>query len=296
MVYQLSRDLALVQTVDFFPPVVDDPYLFAIRISINALSDIYAMGAKPAVALNLLCVPSCLPVEAVQGILSGGHDKAFEACCAIGGGHTIEDQEPKYGLCVTGFVHPARVLTNKGARPGDALVLTKPLGSGILTTAAKGDLAEAGALAVAQAQMATLNRAAADLAADLEVHACTDITGFGLLGHALEMAQASGATLEITAGELPLLPQARQLAEMGIIPGGAYRNGDFVKDHCQASPQLARVFWDLMADPQTSGGLLFALPKKDAAELLRRLESVTPWGRCIGTVLPLGEKALVLEV
>lgn len=289
----------MVQTVDFFPPIVDDPFLFGQIAAANALSDIYAMGAKPAVAMNLLCVPSCLEESVIRDILAGGHDKAFEACCAIGGGHTIQDNEPKYGLCVTGFVHPQRVLTNGGARPGDVLVLTKPLGSGVITTAAKADLAEAPALNTAYEQMAALNKSACELAAGLEVHGCTDVTGFGLLGHSLEMAQASGATLEITASALPLLPQARELAEMGIIPGGAYRNMDYVTPYLQGDlaqweTGARRSVLDLMCDPQTSGGLLFALPEKAARELSSRLETVTPWARLIGRVLPKEDKPLAL--
>lgn len=295
LVYQVSPDLAMVQTVDFFPPVVDDPYLFGQIAAANSLSDIYAMGARPAVAMNLLCVPSCLKEDIVREILAGGHDKAFEARCAIGGGHTIEDDEPKYGLCVTGFIHPAKVLTNGGARPGDILVLTKPLGSGVITTAAKADLASAGALAEAGGQMAALNKAASELAEDLEAHACTDVTGFGLLGHGLEIAQASGVSLEISASDLPLLPQARELAEMGILPGGLYRNMDYVAPYLRTADGVSQSSLDLLCDPQTSGGLLFALSPKAADELISRLESVTPWARRVGQVLPAGERALLVR-
>ena len=214
-VYKVSDDLALVQTVDFFPPVVDDPYDFGRIAAANALSDVYAMGGEPRLAMNLLAVPGCLPREAVGAILEGGAAKAAEAGAVIAGGHSIEDAEPKYGLCVTGLVHPNRVLTNTGAREGDILVLTKPLGTGILTTAAKAELLDEQAYRALVEQMAALNKAAAQAAAPLCPHACTDITGFGLLGHLKELAEGSGRTAEVWAGKVPLLPQALELARDG---------------------------------------------------------------------------------
>ena len=226
-VYRVTGDTAVIQTVDFFTPIVDDPYLFGQIAAANALSDVYAMGGVPRLAMNLLCVPNCLSLQTVRKILEGGHDKAVEAGCVIAGGHTIQDNEPKYGLCVTGFVHPDRILKNVGARPGDVLVLTKPLGSGVLTTAIKGGLCTDAQKAEVYMHMATLNaRAGEAVAAADNVHACTDVTGFGLLGHSYEMAAGSDVTIVLEGSRLPLMGGARELASMGIIPAGAYRNLD----------------------------------------------------------------------
>ena len=208
-VYSVSDDVAVIETVDFFTPIVDDPYLFGQIAAANALSDVYAMGGVPKLAMNLLCVPSCLPLDTVRAILEGGHDKAVEAGCVIAGGHTIQDDEPKYGLCVTGFVHPQHILKNIGAQPGDVLVLTKALGVGVITTALKAALADDSARDAAYASMAALNAKAAQAVREVEnVHACTDVTGFGLLGHSYEMASGSGVTVRLHGAALPLLPQA----------------------------------------------------------------------------------------
>ena len=207
-VYSVSDDVAVIETVDFFTPIVDDPYLFGQIAAANALSDVYAMGGVPKLAMNLLCVPSCLPLDTVRAILEGGHDKAVEAGCVIAGGHTIQDDEPKYGLCVTGFVHPQHILKNIGAQPGDVLVLTKALGVGVITTALKAALADDSARDAAYASMAALNAKAAQAVREVEnVHACTDVTGFGLLGHSYEMASGSGVTVRLHGAALPLLPQ-----------------------------------------------------------------------------------------
>ena len=286
----------MIETVDFFTPIVDGPYLFGQIAAANALSDVYAMGGTPRLAMNLLCVPSCLSPETIRAILEGGHDKAVEAGCVIAGGHTIQDNEPKYGLCVTGFVHPQRILKNIGAQPGDVLVLTKPLGCGIVTTALKAGAASDEARDAAYRHMAELNaRAGAAIRESAQVHACTDVTGFGLLGHSYEMAVGSAVTIRLHGGALPLLPQTRELAEMGIIPGGAYRNRDYVKPQLTVLPGAQRALLDLAADPQTSGGLLAALPLREAEALLERLHAFAPWSAIVGEVLPRRSTALEFD-
>ena len=219
-VYKISDDLALVQTVDFFPPIADDPYLFGQIAAVNALSDVYAMGGEPKLCLNIMAVPDSMPKEAVHEMLRGGYDKVYEAGALITGGHSILDDEPKYGLAVTGFVHPDRVLTNAGARPGDVLLFTKPLGIGVLTTAAKAGLASPEAMELAQRLMTTLNKSARDVMVNYRVHACTDVTGFGMLGHACEMAQGSGVEIELWTEAVDFIPQAAELAKIGILPEG----------------------------------------------------------------------------
>ena len=282
-VYKLSQDLALVQTVDFFPPIADDPYLFGQIAAANALSDVYAMGGEPKLCLNIMAVPRDMPPETVRRLLRGGYDKVYEAGALITGGHSILDDEPKYGLAVTGFVRPDKMLTNAGARPGDVLLFTKPLGTGVLTTAAKADLAPAGAMARAYELMATLNRAARDIMVRHPVHACTDVTGFGLLGHGLEMAQGSGVELEIDAGAVDFIPEAAELARMGILPEGMYRNRSFAEDFVDpGGTELWRQ--DLLYDPQTSGGLLMAVDPAGAEALLRELEGAVPSAQRLGAV------------
>ena len=286
-VYRITDEIAAIHTVDFFTPIVDDPFWFGQIAAANALSDVYAMGGRPAVAMNLLCVPNCLSQETVRKILEGGHQKAVEAGCVIAGGHTIQDNEPKYGLCVTGYVHPDKVLRNVGARPGDALVLTKPLGTGVLTTAAKADLLEPEQYDRLVRSMAQLNAKAAEAMLQCrEIHACTDVTGFGLLGHADEMAAGSGVTIRIYSRRLPLLPGALELAEMGIIPAGAYRNRDYVMPRLSVGENVPQARLDLISDPQTSGGLLIALPMEEAGALVDALRADCPDSAIVGTVLP----------
>ena len=271
------------QTVDFFPPMVDDPFLFGQIAAANALSDIYAMGGTPTHAMNLLCFPSCLRLEIAGEILAGGADKAMEAGCTIAGGHSIQDNEPKYGLCVSGIVDPKRILANSSAKPGDAIVLTKVLGTGILTTAFKGEVIDETELKPATDSMKELNRRAAEAAKGMNVHACTDITGFGLLGHACEMAEGSGHTIVIDSTALPLLPKVLEMAKMGLIPAGAYRN----RDHFGGKIDLSGVkqeLADVMFDPQTSGGLLFSIDEKDTFELLKRLTDAGVTAAVIGHV------------
>ena len=292
-VYRVTDEIAAIHTVDFFTPIVDDPFWFGQIAAANALSDVYAMGGRPAVAMNLLCVPGCLSQETVRKILEGGHAKAVEAGCVIAGGHTIQDNEPKYGLCVTGYVHPDRVLRNVGARPGDALVLTKPLGTGVLTTAAKADLLEPEQYDRLIRSMAQLNAKAAEAMLQCrEIHACTDVTGFGLLGHADEMAAGSGVTVRIYSRRLPLLPGALELAEMGIIPAGAYRNRDYVMPRLSIGENVPQARLDLISDPQTSGGLLIALPMEDAGALVSALWADCPDSAIVGTVLPRADHTL----
>ena len=292
-VYRITDQIAAIHTVDFFTPIVDDPFWFGQIAAANALSDVYAMGGRPAVAMNLLCVPNCLSQETVRKILEGGHQKAVEAGCVIAGGHTIQDNEPKYGLCVTGYVHPDKVLRNVGARPGDALVLTKPIGTGVLTTAAKADLLEPEQYDRLVRSMAQLNAKAAEAMLQCrEIHACTDVTGFGLLGHADEMAAGSGVTIRIYSRRLPLLPGALELAEMGIIPAGAYRNRDYVMPRLSVGENVPQARLDLISDPQTSGGLLIALPMEDAGALVSALRTDCPDSAIVGTVLPKADHTL----
>ncbi len=295
-VYQVSPEVAVIQTVDFFTPIVDDPYLFGQIAAANALSDVYAMGGVPKLAMNLLCVPNCLSLQTVRGILEGGHSKAVEAGCVIAGGHTIQDNEPKYGLCVTGFVHPDQILRNVGALPGDVLVLTKPLGAGILTTALKADLISPEARDEVYAHMATLNARAGQAVLQVEqVHACTDVTGFGLLGHAFEMTQEGSVTIRLHGKALPLMREAREMAEMGVIPSGAYRNQDYVRPHLTLLPGAEQVLLDLASDPQTSGGLLVSLPPDQAERLLALLRPFAPWSAIVGQVLPPQKTAIELD-
>ncbi len=282
-VYRISEDLALVQTVDFFPPIADDPYLFGQIAAANALSDVYAMGGEPKLCLNIMAVPRDMPPEAVHELLRGGYDKVYEAGALITGGHSILDDEPKYGLAVTGFVHPDRMLTNSGARPGDVLLFTKPLGIGVLTTAAKADMAPPQAMERAHRLMTTLNKAARDIMVQYRVHACTDVTGFGLLGHGLELAQGSGVELEIDVGAVDFIPEAAELARMGILPEGMYRNRSFAEE--SVDPGAAELWrQDLLYDPQTSGGLLMAVDPEDAEALYEALIPAVPSAQRLGVV------------
>lgn len=282
-VYRASDELALVQTVDFFPPIADDPFLFGQIAAANALSDVYAMGSEPRIALNLLCVPKSMPDSVVHDLLRGGYSKVYEAGAVIVGGHSILDEEPKYGLCVTGFVHPNHILTNAGAQPGDVLFLTKPLGAGILTTAAKAGLCPPDVLKAAYERMTTLNRAARDTMVQFRVHACTDVTGFGLLGHALEMAQGSGVQIKLNVSALPIPSEALELARMGILPEGMYRNRKYAEPFVMADSVPLEI-QDALYDPQTSGGLLIAVDPNDADALAETLQKTVPDACCIGTV------------
>ncbi len=269
--YRLSDDLALIQTVDFFPPVVDDPYTYGAIAAANAMSDVYAMGGEVLVALNIAAFPDGLPLDILTRIFEGGADKAAEAGVVIAGGHTVTDDEPKYGLVVTGTIHPDRILTKAGARPGDVVYLTKPLGTGVVTTALKARAADPADVDAAVASMLTLNRDAARLAQQVGAHACTDVTGFGLIGHATEVAQKSGVRLTLHAAAVPLLPGAERYAREGRLPGGMRRNRAFYGEGPESiltmAPDVPQVLRDLFFDPETSGGLLFTLPAERAADL-----------------------------
>jgi selenide,water dikinase len=285
-VYRLNDDLALVQTVDYFTPVVDDPYTFGQIAAANALSDIYAMGAKPLLALNIIGFPiKLLPLEIMVEILKGGADKVKEAGAIVAGGHTIEDNEPKYGLAVTGLIHPGRVIKNAGANPGDVLILTKPLGTGIINTAVKGKLADEPTRRAAVEVMTALNDRAAGVMFSLGVSACTDITGFGLLGHLYEMLSASGVGGRIYLKDVPVLEQVRNLAEMGLIPGGAYRNLEYLEEWLRWDKEIDETDRLILADPQTSGGLLMAVSGKRSDEAVSALRAEGVTGVKIGEII-----------
>lgn len=294
-VYAVSDDLALVQTVDFFPPIVDDPFLFGQIAAANALSDVYAMGAEPRLAMNVMCLAPQMGQDAVKAILEGGYSKAYEANVLITGGHTIEDKEPKYGLAVTGFVHPDALLRNSSAKEGDVLILTKPLGVGILMTAAQGDFVDDSLLKKLYAQMACLNKKARDIMIQYDVHSCTDVTGFGLLGHACEMARGSQKTIHFDVSAIPYHQDAYKMAAMGLVPAGAYRNRDFAAQDITMKRPIAEPLLDILYDPQTSGGLLIAVAEKDASVLERNLQDAIPCAKRIGYVTKRKETALVLE-
>lgn len=271
-VYRVSDEVALIQTVDFFPPMVDDPYTFGQIAAANALSDVYAMGGEPRLALNVVAFPNCLGAEVLGEILAGGASKVQEAGAVLAGGHSINDEEPKYGLCVSGFVHPDRIWKNGGAQAGDVLLLTKPLGVGLINTAVKAGMASAEAEKRAVESMSCLNKMAMEVLREAEVHSCTDVTGFGLTGHALETARASKASLVIETKKLEVLPDALFYASMGLVPEGTYRNKEFNKKDVRIEEQVDEALEDLVFDPQTSGGLLVSLPGRDAETVLRKLE------------------------
>lgn len=285
-VWRLCADLALVQTVDFFTPVVDDPYTFGQIAAANALSDIYAMGGQPLTCLNIAAFPKdALPLHVLGDILRGGIDKVNEAGATVVGGHTINDDTPKYGLAVTGLVHPDRILTNAGGKPGDILLLSKPLGAGILTTAMKRTSLPAKVIAETLGTMRTLNKEAARVALTYNAHACTDITGFGLLGHLHEMANASHLAAKVEAATVPLLPQTLELAEAGFICGGSKANlayaNTFTHFGTNVSPQMQAI----LSDAITSGGLLIALPASHAANALTALRQECLSAAAVGTLI-----------
>jgi len=264
--------LAIVLTLDFFTPIVDDPYTFGQVAAANSLSDVYAMGGKPVVAMNIVCFPiNKMDISILQDILKGGLDKMREAEVLLVGGHSVEDNELKYGLSVTGTIHPEKVLTNKGARTGDKLILTKPLGTGIINTALKGGLAHEHSVSESIKCMTTLNKKAAELMTEVEVHACTDITGFGLLGHACEMVEGQDVGMVIYSSAVPILPGTEKLAQMGLIPGGTIRNRDFRLAMIDRATQISDEQLLILFDAQTSGGLLISMPEQDAQSLLKRL-------------------------
>lgn len=293
-VYQVSDELALIQTLDFFTPVADDPYVFGQVAAANAMSDVYAMGGEPKIALNIVAFPNHMNTEILGDILRGGADKVKEAGAVLAGGHTIQDDTPKYGLSVTGFVHPKAFWKNYGAKEGDVLILTKPLGVGILNTAIKADMATEEETAQVIRSMTCLNKYARDIMKDFHIHACTDVTGFGLGGHAVEMAKGSGKTLVIETDQLPVMDGVREYASMGLIPAGAYRNREFAeKAGVHSSAEICME--DIVFDPQTSGGLLLAVPTEEADKAMEKLKDLELPSAVIGKVESRQEPVLILK-
>lgn len=286
-IYRISEKQALVQTVDFFTPIVDDPYKFGQIAAANAFSDVYAIGGKPLTALNVICFPvSCHPLEVMEAILRGGYDKILEAGAVLVGGHSIEDAEPKYGLSITGLVDIDKMVTAGGAKPGDCLVLTKPLGTGIIATAVKGEIITDKEAAAVINGMATLSAAPSKAMVQVGVSACTDVTGFSLLGHLYEMLISSNAAAEIDYKKVPLYPDVREMTAMGMIPGGAYRNLEYMRPHLtwegQAEDKDDALI--ILADPQTSGGLLVALQEAKLEAYLSALKKNNAEGHLIGRI------------
>lgn len=280
-VYKLTPECALVQTVDFFTPIVDDPYNFGAIAAVNALSDVYAMGGRPLTALSILCYPNKGDLDDLEHILKGGTEKMREAGCAVLGGHSVADNDIKFGYSVTGSIHPNRIKTNTGARPGDALLFTKRIGTGVISTALKLGVARDSDVEVSIQSMLTLNRAACEAMLEFDVHGCTDVTGFGLLGHAREMALGSHVTLEIDPKAVQFLPGAVDYARQGAIPGGLKNNRAFASPCVQESPAGKSGFDDLLYDPQTSGGLLISLSEADAEALARKFPAAYRIGRVV---------------
>ena len=285
----------MIQTVDFFTPIVDDPYMFGQIAAANSLSDVWAMGGEPAVALNIVGFPNCLDPAILGDILAGGADKVKEAGAVLVGGHSVQDDEPKYGLCVSGFVHPDKIFKNYGCRPGDALVLTKQIGSGIINTAIKGEIASDTSIKEAQLVMASLNKKAKLVAEKFNVSACTDITGFGLLGHCVEMAEASGVTFEIVTDSVEYMADAIEYAQMGLVPAGTYKNRGYSVDKIEADG-VSPVYLDLLYDPQTSGGLLLSVAPEDLNGMLQEFQKIGMETKVsvIGTVTEKSDKLIRL--
>lgn len=291
-VYKINEKMAMIQTVDFFTPVVDEPYLFGQIAAANSLSDVYAMGGEPRLALNIAAFPDCLDIEILGEILKGGADKIKEAGALLAGGHTISDDVPKYGLCVTGFVNPEKMWKNCGAQPGDILILTKALGTGILSTAIKGEIASEEEADFAAKSMAFLNKYARDAAAEFSIHSCTDITGFGLSGHAMEMAKGSGCSFVIYGEKLPVLKGAKEYAQMGLIPAGAYRNREYLENDVDSK---VSELWleDLFYDPQTSGGLLLSVKREEAESLIEKMKALSLPCAAVGEAITKKDRFLI---
>jgi selenide, water dikinase len=271
-VYRISDNLAIVQTLDFFTPIVDDPRIFGRAAAANSLSDVYAMGGRPVTAMNIVCFPTRkLGLEILREILEGGLEILREAGTALVGGHSVEDDEPKYGLSVTGLAHPDKIMTNSGLRPGDKLILTKAVGTGVIATAVKGGLASPASIDAMASSMCTLNKTASEVAVSFGAKACTDVTGFGLAGHLVEMARASKCRVSIRSGAVPVLEGSLEAASMGLIPAGAHANRKHFSRWITVGPEVSLDKADLMFDPQTSGGLVIGIPAVQAEELVRML-------------------------
>lgn len=294
-IYKVTDDIAMIQTVDFFTPIVDDPYMFGQIAAANSLSDVYAMGGEPKVALNIVGFPNCLDPEILGEILAGGAAKVKEAGAVLVGGHSVQDDEPKYGLCVSGFVHPDKIFKNYGCRPGDILILTKQIGSGIVNTAIKAQMASEAAIQEAVTVMSSLNKKAKEVVENYPVTACTDITGFGLLGHCAEMASASEVTFEIKVEEIAYIQDAMSYAKMGLVPAGAYKNREHSGKLVDTS-RVAEHFVDLLYDPQTSGGLLISISPENVEQLMEDFanKGMDTKVSIIGKVVEKGEKLIRL--
>lgn len=294
-VYKINDELAMIQTVDFFTPVVDDPYTFGQIAAANSLSDIYAMGGEPVLALNIIAFPNCLSPDIMAEILKGGASKVMEAGATIAGGHSVEDDEPKYGMCVTGFIEPSKVFKNFGAKEGDVLILTKPVGTGIINTAFKAGLSTKETENKAIHVMASLNKNAKRVIENYPVSSCTDVTGFGLAGHAAEMAEASDVTFEIDIKSVPIIGDVFEYAQMGLVPAGTYRNRKYF-DNKVKFDKVEEHYIDLAFDPQTSGGLLFSVNEKYAYEILDKLtESMDTEFSLIGRVTKRKDKYIIIN-
>lgn len=296
-VYKLNDSIALVQTVDVFPPVVDNAYEYGLIAAANSLSDVYAMGGEPKLCMNIFCYPEDLPLDVVQGILQGGYEKVIEAGAIITGGHTIKDPVPKYGLSVTGFVHPEKVWKNNSPKPGDILILTKALGSGILSTAAKAGiiLQNDNAYKKMIKSMSTLNKYGADIIKNFSINSCTDVTGFGFLGHAYEMSKNSNSTLVFDSKNIPLLDMSLSFAKDGIVPAGSYANRSFLEKYLCIDNKIPLEITDILFDPQTSGGLLISIPEKDGLKLISELKNNIEIAEIVGYVMEYNNYNLIVN-
>ncbi|GAA0115752.1 selenide, water dikinase SelD [Clostridium senegalense] len=293
-VYKINDDIATIQTLDFFTPVVDDPYIFGQIAAANSLSDVYAMGGKPTVAMNIVCFPNCLNIDVLGEILKGGADKVIEAGAVIIGGHSVADDEPKYGLSVMGLVHPEKILKNYGSKVGDILILTKPLGTGILTTAIKAEMASKDAYNEGVKVMSTLNKYAGEIITKYNITACTDVTGFSLMGHGYEMASASEVTFKIFKDKLPIINSVEEYAKMGLVPAGTYNNRNYLNGKYELN-NVDDFICDILFDPQTSGGLLISIPKEEGIILFEELEKLDLKTSIIGEVVEFNDKHIIVE-
>lgn len=295
-VYKINEDLAIIQTLDFFTPVVDDPYTFGQIAAANALSDVYAMGGDPTLCMNIVCFPDCLKPEVLTEILKGGFDKVEEAGAILVGGHSVSDDEPKYGLSITGFVDPKKVFTNDNAKEGDLLIITKPLGLGIINTAIKGGIADEKVYKEAVEVMTTLNKFGKEAIIGINgVNSVTDITGFGLLGHALEMAEGSNVSININHRDIPMIQKSLEYAEMGLVPAGTYANKTHIGDKVYFQGEVSEAIKDVLYDPQTSGGLLISVSKEDSEKVLERLKSSKLAYGIIGEIVAKEEKYIIVK-
>lgn len=295
-IYKVNDELALIQTLDFFTPVVDDPYLFGQIAAANSLSDVYAMGGEPRTALNIVGFPSCLDPKILGRILEGGASKVLEAGAILAGGHSIQDDEPKYGLSVTGFVNPNKIFKNYGSQPGDVIIITKQVGSGLINTAIKAEMAEKSQIDEVVTVMTSLNKKAKEVIENYPISACTDITGFGLAGHAMEMVSSSKVTFEIDVNKVPYIDGALEMAKMGLVPAGTYNNKDYISGDVE-SINIEECYLDLMYDPQTSGGLLITLAESEVENIMKDFENKNMDTKVavIGRVLEKQEKSIVLK-